>query len=775
MSHCANCGTEVTSGARYCTTCGTPVGGVVGGETTRVRPSAETIAAQAQGLLNALRKATLGEYEILGEIGRGGMAVVYLGHDIALDRKVAIKVMSPALKMMDPGVQERFHREARTAALLSHPHIIPVYAVKQTNDLVYFVMKFIVGRSLESVLKEEGPMAIPLIQAVLGQVGNALGHAHRHGVVHRDMKPGNVMLDEDGWVVVTDFGIAKVADAEALTQTGGMVGTPAYMSPEQCAGGDVTGASDQYSLGIMAYEMIAGHQPFTGGGLVSLIYDHCHTPPPPLQPARPDCPPEIAAAVMRMLAKDPAKRWPTIEQAVVAIGAGTETQSGDIKTHMMSLAQTGGTRVLLDKFKTPGSPVPRTGTSKPLPAGTAVAPGRDATARVGDATPPSPRRRSRLIWAAPVAAIVALGGAWLAFGPGRPGAPAPAPNLATADSVGQGAAQPAAPPAIPSQAAAAPSGGRATAGRDATAPAGSPPAPRAAARPAAPAPVASVAVEPATAQVTVGETVRLAAVARDAAGRSLAGGAAQWSTADSTLIALAQDGAVSGLAPGAARVTLRMGGRTAQALVTVTAVPVAALGVTPASGAVDVGGSLTLTATPRGASGRPLAGRVVTWQSRDPRIASVADGVVSGLAPGVVTISATSGGVSGSAEITVAAPASAPAAAPQPAPPGDARPEIERALETYRRAIESRDLTRLKLAYPGLTPEQAKAWAAFFANVTDLSAILKIEDLEVTGDRAQARVAATYEFRSGAKQTQQVEQVAVFERAATGWRLTSVK
>ena len=717
MSHCANCGTEVTLGARYCTACGTPVGGV-GGSTTRVRPSAETIAAQEQGLLLALRKATLGEYEILGEIGRGGMAVVYLGHDLALDRKVAIKVMSPALKLMDPGVQERFHREARTAAALSHPHIIPVFAVKQTDDLVYFVMKFIVGRSLESVLKETGPMPIPLVQAVLGQVGNALGHAHKHGVVHRDMKPGNVMLDEDGWVVVTDFGIAKVADAEALTQTGGMVGTPAYMNPEQCAGGEVTGASDQYSLGIMAYEMLAGHQPFTGGGLVALIYDHCHTPPPPLLAERPDCPPETAAAVMRMLEKDPAKRWPTIEQAVAAIGAGTETQSSEIKAHMMSLVQVGGTRVLLDKFKTPGSPVPRTAAGKPAIAGVPAAAGADATARISETSPPR-RRRSRLIWVAPVAALVALGGVWLALGAGR-GEPA---GAATADSVAQGAVQPAAPPATSPQTTPVTSSSAADSAPSV------PPAtpPRAPTRLAVPAPaVMSVSVEPGAAAILVGGTVRLVAVGRDAAGRGVDGRAAQWTTPDSAVARVTPDGVVTGLATGTAHITARVDGRTALAVVTVTAVPVASVEAKPPTRPVLAAGSLT----PSDSSG-------------------------------------------GSAQTSVTAPRTA--AAPPVAPAADPRPEIEQVLETYRRAIESRDLTDLKNAYPGLTADQAKAWSAFFANVTDLSATLKIEDLQIAGDRAQARVAATYEFRSGAKQTQQVQQAAVFERGAAGWRLVSIK
>ncbi len=207
-------------------------------------------------LLERLKAETLGDYEILTEVGRGGMATVYLAHDIALDRKVAIKVMSSAI--VDEGMAERFRREARTAAALNHPHIIPIYAVRDRYPLLFFAMKFIAGQSLDPILKTAGGLPIPMVQTILSQAGSALGYAHRRGVIHRDVKPANVMIDDEGWVVVTDFGIAKVSSATGLTVTGVTVGTPAYMSPEQCLGKEVTGASDQYSLGIVAYEMLTG-------------------------------------------------------------------------------------------------------------------------------------------------------------------------------------------------------------------------------------------------------------------------------------------------------------------------------------------------------------------------------------------------------------------------------------------------------------------------------------------------------------------------------------
>jgi serine/threonine-protein kinase len=252
-----------------------------------------------EAILELLREETLGEYEILGELGRGGMATVYLAHDISLDRKVAIKVMSPAL--MDEGLSERFRREARTAAALNHPHVIPIYAVRERAPLLFFVMKFIPGQSLDPILKTLGQMPIPMAHVILGQAAGALGYAHRRGVIHRDVKPANIMLDEEGWVVMTDFGIAKVSSATGLTMTGVTVGTPAYMSPEQCLGKEVTGASDQYSLGVVAYEMLTGRKPFIASTAMAMMYAHFNEEPKPIRELRSDVPPELEAGVMRML------------------------------------------------------------------------------------------------------------------------------------------------------------------------------------------------------------------------------------------------------------------------------------------------------------------------------------------------------------------------------------------------------------------------------------------------------------------------------------------
>src|SRR5258706_5432573 len=335
---CLRCGANLGPGASFCPRCGTailvhgpwsgPTLATPTGAPVEVRPD----AAEAQ--LGALRRATMGQYEILLEIGRGGMATVYLAHDIALDRKVAIKVLAPALLLMGEGMVERFKREARTAAALSHPHIIPIYAVKDSEHVLYFVMKHVQGRSVDHVIRDVGPLPIAMTQAILAQVGDALGYAHRHGVIHRDIKSANIMLDEEGWAVVTDFGIAKVVQAQGLTMTGVTVGTPTYMSPEQCATTEeVTGASDQYSLGVVAYEMLTGTVPFQDDSIMSIMYAHFNQPPRPVTDLRADCPPNLAAAVIRMLEKDPAARWSNMDDVVAVCGRPSPRRDDPIPQH----------------------------------------------------------------------------------------------------------------------------------------------------------------------------------------------------------------------------------------------------------------------------------------------------------------------------------------------------------------------------------------------------------------------------------------------------------
>src|ERR1700704_2889543 len=361
-SYCARCGTSLAPGAYFCLRCGTSVPVAAGGASaTEVAPPPppprHPLPAQHNAQLEALRQATLGEYDILAELGRGGMATVHLAHDLALDRKVAIKVLAPALLLMGEGMVERFKREARTAAALSHPHIIPIYAVKEREHVLYFVMKYVQGRALDSVIRDVGTLPIPMVQTILAQVGDALGYAHRHGVIHRDIKSANIMLDEDGWAVVTDFGIAKVVQAQGLTMTGVTVGTPTYMSPEQCATEEVTGASDQYSLGVVAYEMLTGRLPFLGESTMAVMYAHFNERPRPVAELRPDCPPNLAAGVMRMLEKDPVRRWPSMDDIVAVCGRPSLRHDDPVRGEMITLAKAGADSAFMAQLKTPTSPL----------------------------------------------------------------------------------------------------------------------------------------------------------------------------------------------------------------------------------------------------------------------------------------------------------------------------------------------------------------------------------------------------------------------------------
>ena len=377
--------------------------------------------------------ATLGEYDVYAELGRGGMAAVYLAVDLTLDRKVAIKVLLPEL-LTGAGMSERFRREAKTAGALSHPHIIPIHAVRESEGLLYFVMKFVEGRGLDSIIKELGTLPIAMVETVVTQVAGALAHAHRKNVIHRDIKPANIMIDDEGWAVVADFGIAKVQEASSLTSTGAAVGTPYYMSPEQCSAAPVTGAADQYSLGITAYEMLTGRTPFRGTTVMEVISAHFFEAPAPIRATRPDCPASLEQTVLRMLGKDAATRFASLEDVVTAIKAPPLAHDDPIRTQMITLAMTGVRNQ--PRISVPVSPTPLTRhtrtAARKRSGGEALAPTLDEL--------PVHRFRNRALAASFVGVALLAGGTFYLSRERVVGSP----TLRAADSVGSPSSLPAA-------------------------------------------------------------------------------------------------------------------------------------------------------------------------------------------------------------------------------------------------------------------------------------------------------------------------------------------
>lgn len=257
-------------------------------------------------MVRDLRDRALGKYVILDEIGRGGMGAVYKARDVELDRIVAIKVLSPYL-VGEPHLVQRFMREARVAANLDHPNIVAIYDIGGEGGYYYFVMKYLEGRPLKEIIAQRGPLPLDEVVNIVRQLASALDYAHRQNLIHRDVKPGNVIVGPDGHVTLTDFGLAKVVESMKLTASGETFGTLEYMAPEQ-ARGEAGPASDIYSLGVMAYEMLTGRLPFQGTNQATLLYQHLHEPPPPLRRWNPAVPPEVEQVVLKAMAKEPAER-----------------------------------------------------------------------------------------------------------------------------------------------------------------------------------------------------------------------------------------------------------------------------------------------------------------------------------------------------------------------------------------------------------------------------------------------------------------------------------
>jgi eukaryotic-like serine/threonine-protein kinase len=283
--------------------------------------------------LRAYVERALGaHYELDCEIGRGGMGIVYRAKDRRLKRTVAIKVLPPELAFRSE-IKVRFLREAETAAQLNHPNIVDIYSVDELQQLVFFVMAYIPGDNLAKRLHDQGAMSVDDTRRIVRDVADALAYAHERGVVHRDIKPDNILIDQgSGRPMVTDFGIARAITEgdNRLTATGIAIGTPTYMSPEQAAGDrEIDGRSDLYALGIVAYQMLTGQPPFVASSTPAMLVKHLSERPTPLQQRRSDVPPDLSRAIMMLLEKDPAARFPSAGALVKALDGAPSHMAGE--------------------------------------------------------------------------------------------------------------------------------------------------------------------------------------------------------------------------------------------------------------------------------------------------------------------------------------------------------------------------------------------------------------------------------------------------------------
>jgi serine/threonine protein kinase len=309
---CSRCGNEVL-GSRFCGNCGTQASDP---ETGTIILAPE----DAEALLTRLRLVFAGEYEVERELGRGGMAAVFKALEIPLKRQVALKVLLPEMGITAATV-ERFKREASLVAGLDHPNIVPMYRVGLAGGVFHIAMRFVEGRSLHSILETQGALPLPAVLAILRAATRGLAFAHELGVVHRDVKGGNILVDTTGRVLLSDFGIALRATDASITAAGTVIGTPSFMSPEQCAGHRAVPQSDQYSLGILAFQMLTGSVPFESEGLAGLMQHHFFTPVPDIRLVRDDVPEALAAVMERVLTKAQDRRFPRTREMLAALEA----------------------------------------------------------------------------------------------------------------------------------------------------------------------------------------------------------------------------------------------------------------------------------------------------------------------------------------------------------------------------------------------------------------------------------------------------------------------
>jgi uncharacterized protein YjdB len=549
---------------------------------------------------------------------------------------------------------ERFRQEAVTIARLHHPPIVPVYAVRHGEGLHYFVMRYVRGRALDQVIRRAGRLPLPIVRSILWQVAAALTYAHRAGVVHRDIKPANILIDEDGDAVVTDFGIAKAAERPSQTLSGALVGTPAYMSPEQCRGGEVSWASDQYALGAVAYEMITGSPPFEGSTF-TVMQAHVERAPRPLGELRAECGPDLQAAILRMLAKDRSARFPKMADAMAAVGAAPLADGDPLRDELSRLVSPDGADAEAPAASTRSRSSGRwtaagrtVGGISILPAPAAIEPGDSfmlvAVIRGQQGTRLPPRS---VEWSSDDPEV-------LRVDPGGTTATAVASGTATLTASNKGVSAKLKVEVSP---------------------------PRA----------DEIDIAPADEPLRVGDEIRLEATARDKRGWPVAR-PVTWRSDDSTVAEVTPHGSIAGHAPGTVRLFCALDDAEASIVLPVLPPKVAVVLLGEAPSTVAVGGTFLLSATALDRRNQPLVRRGILWTSSEAAVALVtAEGWVAALRPGTVVLTASCEGASASMHVTVTERSALPAPAPAPS---RAEPVLRRRSRRSRR----RRLAALALA-----------------------------------------------------------------------------
>ncbi len=332
----------------------------------------------------------LGAYQIIEQIGQGGMATVFQAYQPSMDRYVAIKIL-PSHFTEDAGFVGRFTQEARTLARLEHPHILPVHDYGEQEGITYLVMRYVEAGTLKDLITQEGPIELEEAARILGQVGGAVDYAHSQGVVHRDIKPSNVLIDQRGNTFLTDFGIAKlVAESAQFTASGAIIGTPAYMSPEQGMGQPVDHRSDIYSLGVVLYELVTGRVPFRAETPLAVLLKHVNDPLLPPRQIKPDLPPPVERVTLKALAKSPDDRFQSAQEMVDALGQAVVATTLEIASPLAAGA--GEATTLIRSDRTPPPPAAETAQPAPVVEAAPLPPVADTAPphSIEDAAPPPP-------------------------------------------------------------------------------------------------------------------------------------------------------------------------------------------------------------------------------------------------------------------------------------------------------------------------------------------------------------------------------------------------